>query len=205
MTSMNLIGQAREALDTPVLLVDLDVLESNIQRMARTIIQEAGVGWRPHTKGMKTPALAHLLLQAGAIGVTCAKLGEAEVMAAAGIRDILVANQVVGPQKIARLVHLRRHADVIVAVDNLANVEELDCAARDKGVQLRIVIEVDVGMKRAGVQPGEEALALAREIAGRQGLCFSGVMAWEAMALKSTHTSIVLQDTIGDKPEAVFI
>ena len=184
MTSMNLIGQARDALDTPVLLVDLDVLESNIQSMARTITQEAGVGWRPHTKGMKSPALAHLLLQAGALGVTCAKLGEAEVMAAAGIRDILVANQVVGPQKVARLAHLRRHADVMVAVDCLANVEELDRAAQDSGVQLRLVIEVDVGMKRAGVQPGEEALILAREIAARQGLCFAGVFAWEAMTLK---------------------
>ena len=184
MTPMNLIGQTTDALDTPVLLVDLDVLESNIQRMSDTIIHEAGVNWRPHTKGMKTPALAHMLLRAGAIGVTCAKLGEAEVMAAAGIRDILVANQVVGPQKAARLAHLRRHADVMVAVDSLANVEELDGAALEAGVQLRVVIEVDVGMERAGVQSGEEALALARQIARREGLHFAGVFTWEAMALK---------------------
>ena len=100
---MNLIGCRKEELDTPVLLVDLPTMERNIDRMASTIIHEAGVNWRPHTKGMKSPALAHKLLDAGAIGVTCAKLGEAEVMAAGGVKDILVANQVVGPQKIARL------------------------------------------------------------------------------------------------------
>ena len=109
MAQLGLIGQPREALDTPVLLVDLDILERNIERMARIILREAGVGWRPHTKGMKTPALAHMLLEAGAHGITCAKLGEAEVMAGAGVRDILVANLVVGAQKIARLVNLRRH------------------------------------------------------------------------------------------------
>jgi len=181
---INPIGQSKEALDTPVLIVDLSVMESNIERMARTIIQEAGVRWRPHTKGMKTPALAHMLIEAGASGITCAKLGEAEVMAAAGIRDILIANQVAGPQKIARLVNLRRHADVKVAVDSVENVDALDRAARDKGVRLGVVIEVDVGMKRAGVEPGENTLALAREIAGRQGLRFDGLMTWESIALK---------------------
>ena len=105
--------------------------------MARIILREAGVGWRPHTKGMKTPALAHMLLEAGAHGITCAKLGEAEVMAGAGVRDILVANQVVGAQKIARLVNLRRHCDIMVLVDNPANIEEIDRAAQAKGVQVR--------------------------------------------------------------------
>lgn len=102
----NLIGAPKESLDTPVLLVDLDILQRNIDRMAKTIVHEAGVGWRPHTKAMKTPALAHMCLAAGAHGVTCAKLGEAEIMAAAGIRDILVANQIVGPAKVDRLANL---------------------------------------------------------------------------------------------------
>ena len=86
------IGARKAALDTPVLLVDLDVLERNILKMRKTIIGEAGVGWRPHTKAMKNPDLARLCLDAGAHGVTCAKLSEAEVMADGGIRDILVAN-----------------------------------------------------------------------------------------------------------------
>src|SRR5215468_2028566 len=112
-----LIGRPVAELDTPALLVDLDVLDRNIARMQQTIIAGAGVGWRPHTKGIKVPALAHKLVQAGALGITCAKLGEAEVMAAAGIRDILIANEVVGPAKAARLARLVRHADVAVAVD----------------------------------------------------------------------------------------
>ncbi len=89
MAQMGVIGQPKEALDTPVLLVDLVALEHNIARLARTIVRQAGVHWRPHIKGIKTPALAHMLLEAGAIGVTCAKLGEAEIMAAAGIRGLV--------------------------------------------------------------------------------------------------------------------
>ena len=183
MAPTHLIGTRKEELDTPVLLVDLDKLEANIARMARVITREAGVCWRPHTKAMKTPALAHMLLEAGASGVTCAKLGEAEVMAAGGIRDILIANQVVGPQKIARLVNLRRHADVMVAVDCVDNVDALDRAAREKGVRLRVLIEVDTGMNRAGVEPGEPALALARHVARRPGLHLAGLMTWESHAL----------------------
>ena len=111
------IGRAARDLDTPVLIADLDVMERNIERMAQVITRDAGVRWRPHTKAMKSPAIARKLLDAGATGITCAKLGEAEVMAAAGIDDILIANQIVGPTKIARLVALRGCADVIVAVD----------------------------------------------------------------------------------------
>lgn len=183
MGRMGIIGQRKEEIDTPVLLVDLPVLERNIGRMASTIIQEAGVNWRPHTKGMKMPALAHMLLDAGASGVTCAKLGEAEVIAAAGIRDILIANQVVGSQKITRLVNLCRHAAVIVAVDSEENVDALNRAACEKGIQLRVLIEVNVGMNRAGTEHGEPTLALARKIVPRRGLQLVGLMTWESHAL----------------------
>ena len=104
-------GLGKNELDTPFLWVDLDGMEKNIAELAG-YFSEAGVDWRPHTKGIKVPAIAHQAIAAGAIGVTCAKLGEAEVMAAAGIRDILVANQVVGPRKVARLVNLCRQAGV---------------------------------------------------------------------------------------------
>ena len=99
----DLRGADRHAVDTPALLVDLDLLDANIARIAATC-RKHGIAWRPHTKGIKVPAIAHRLLGAGASGVTCAKLGEAEVMAAAGIGDIMIANQIVGAQKIARLV-----------------------------------------------------------------------------------------------------
>ena len=179
----SLVGQPREALDTPALMVDLDVLQRNIDRMTGTIIRDAKVGWRPHTKAMKTPALANLCLEAGAHGITCAKLGEAEVMADAGIRDILVANQIVGPTKIGRLVNVCRQADVMVCVDQYDNVQEIDHAAEARGVRPRILIEVDVGMGRCGVLPGEPAVSLARRIARLRHVRFAGLQTWEAHAL----------------------
>jgi D-serine deaminase-like pyridoxal phosphate-dependent protein len=177
------IGRHAADLDTPALLLDLDALERNVARMSETF-RAAGVGWRPHTKAIKAPALAHKLLDAGALGVTCAKLGEAEVMAAGGIRDILIANQVIGPLKIARLVELARVSDVIVAVDDPGNVRELDRACSAAGVRLRVVIEVDIGMHRAGVQPGAATVELARQVAGCPGLRLAGVFGWEGHAVK---------------------
>jgi D-serine deaminase-like pyridoxal phosphate-dependent protein len=174
-----MIGRPVRDLETPALLVDLDKLEQNIATMRRVIIQEAGIGWRPHCKAIKTPAIAHMLLRAGAHGVTCAKLGEAEVMAAAGIRDILIANQVVGEQKVARLAHLQRHAEVIVAVDCEAHVKALDAAARAAGTRVGTVLEVNIAMNRAGVEPGDRTVALARQVAACRGLRFAGLMAWE--------------------------
>ena len=101
------------------------------------------------------------------------------MLAAAGIQDILIANQIVGAGKIARLVNLAAYTEVMVAVDDAANVADLDAAAQAKGVRLRVVIEVDIGMARCGVQPGEPALALARDIVASPGLRFEGVMGYE--------------------------
>ena len=179
MTSpLGIVGQTKMALDTPVLLVDLAVMEGNIGRIA-AICRDANVSWRPHTKGIKIPAIAHQALAAGAIGVTCAKLGEAEVMVAAGIRDVLIANQIVGAPKIARLVGLQRHGEVKVLVDSADNVAALAAEARAAGVRLRVLIEVDVGMGRAGVASGESAIALARRIATLSALELVGVAGWE--------------------------
>jgi D-serine deaminase-like pyridoxal phosphate-dependent protein len=182
-THQSVVGRRTEELDTPALLVDLDRLERNVARMAQTIIHDAGVSWRPHVKGLKAPTLVRRLLDAGAIGVTCAKLGEAEAMAAGGVRDILIANQVVGPHKAARLARLRQRADVMVAVDGEENAVALDRAAQAAGVRLRVVVEVDTGMKRAGVLPGEPVLALAERLAARRGLEVAGAMTWESPAL----------------------
>jgi D-serine deaminase-like pyridoxal phosphate-dependent protein len=172
------IGIDKNDLDTPALWVDLEILERNIAKMAQ-FIKDSGVNWRPHTKGIKIPAIAHKLIAAGAIGITCAKLGEAEVMAAAGIHDILIASQVVGQAKAARLANLRHHADVMVAVDSLENAHQLSNAACQAGVTIRVVVEVNTGMDRCGVQPGENALTLAKQIDELPGLRFSGVMGWE--------------------------
>ena len=176
-----LIGQHKSALDTPALLVDLDVMEFNIARIVATC-RAHGVAWRPHSKAHKTPEIAHMQITAGAVGITCAKLGEAEVMAAAGIRDILIANQIVGPIKIARLVELGDRADTIVCVDSIENLMELDAAFTQANKRLRVAIEVNIGMNRAGVEPGAPVAALARKIASRPGLRFVGVVGWEAHA-----------------------
>ncbi len=151
-----MIGEPSSALDTPALLVDLDILEANIARIARTCASH-GVAWRPHVKGHKTAEIARLQVATGATGITCAKLGEAEVMADAGFRDILIANQIVGPLKVARLMRLLDRAAPMVAVDSLANVAELGRAAGGGDRRLAVVIEVDLGMHRAGVEPGAPA------------------------------------------------
>src|SRR3979490_732177 len=144
--------------------------------MAETF-RAAGINWRPHTKGLKSPALVERLLAAGASGITCAKTSEAEVMAESGVRDILIANQVVGEAKIARLLRVRELADPIVSVDSVANVEELPQDAQAEGTDLRVVIEVDTGMQRAGTAPGEATVELAKRIAQKSpNLRFAGVM-----------------------------
>ena len=172
----------KQELDTPALLVDLDRVERTIAEMA-AFFRGHGVGWRPHTKGQKVPEIAHMEIEAGALGITCAKLGEAEVMADAGIRDILIANQVVGRRKAERLAALLDRADVVVAVDSIVNGEELGVAAHARGKRLRVIVEVDNGMQRAGVPPGEPTVELARRLAALPGLRFCGVMAWEAHCL----------------------
>ncbi|MGQ9667576.1 MAG: DSD1 family PLP-dependent enzyme [Anaerolineae bacterium] len=172
------VGVRKDELDTPALWVDLDIMERNIRRLAE-FFRQAGVGWRPHMKGIKVPAIAHKLLQAGAHGVTCAKLGEAEVLAAAGIRDILVANQIVGPQKVRRLIYLQKQADVMVVVDSLENAREISAAAEEAGVRVRVLVEVNTGMNRCGVEPGEEGARFAGQVAALPGLRFAGFMSWE--------------------------
>ena len=167
-----------DAIDTPALLVDLDVFEKNMATIVARCA-EAGVAWRPHCKSHKCPEIARLQIAAGAIGVTCSKLAEAEAMAEAGITDILIANQIVGPLKIARLMLLRQRADVIVSVDSATNVYALNEAARQSDQQLRVVIEVNCGMDRAGVTPGDEVVALAKRIAAAGALQFAGLMTWE--------------------------
>lgn len=182
-------GILLEDIDTPALVIDLDLMEGNIARMADFF---AGVRatLRPHTKTHKTPALAHKQIAAGAKGVTCAKLGEAEVMAASGIRDLLVANQVVGRTKIDRLVALARHADILVAVDNPDNVREIAAAAQTVGATVGMLIEVNVGMNRCGVEPGEPTLELAGLIDRLPGVRFAGLMGYEGHIIANPDQAV---------------
>jgi len=172
------IGLSIDELDTPALLVDLDVLDRNIAFMSGQL-RERGVNWRPHAKAHKSPAVAHRLLAAGAIGITCAKLSEAEVYVASGIRDILIANQVVGPIKTRRLAALAAESEVMVAVDHIDQAKAIARDAAVIGSKPRIVIEVNCGMNRAGVEPGAPTVELAQQIAGLEDVRFEGLMTWE--------------------------
>jgi D-serine deaminase-like pyridoxal phosphate-dependent protein len=166
-------------LDTPALLVELGALERNLQRMA-DFVAVRGLRLRPHAKIYRaTPELAWRQLEAGAIGITCAKLAEAEVLAAAGVGDILIANQVVGARKVERLLALAKVCDVKVAVDSPENAAELAQAARSQGVRLGVLLEVNIGHNRCGVAPGAPALQLAQFILRQPGLQLRGLMGYD--------------------------
>jgi D-serine deaminase-like pyridoxal phosphate-dependent protein len=171
-------GVASAEIDTPALLIDHDKLIGNIRRMAEFFAARPA-NLRPHAKTHKCVEIARLQVEYGAVGITCAKLGEAEVMAAGGIPDILIANQIVGPIKIRRLVRLAKGCTVTVAVDDADNVAQLSAAAAAAGVTVRCLVEVDIGMGRCGVEPGQPALGLARLVDASPGLRFAGLQAYE--------------------------
>jgi D-serine deaminase-like pyridoxal phosphate-dependent protein len=167
-----------DELDTPCLLLDLDAVEHNIAAMMRQI-EGTGVALRPHFKTPKCPQVARMQLDAGAIGITVAKLGEAEVLADAGIGPILMANQVVGRIKIDRLMALlARGVDITVAVESEFNVRELAEGAARSGQRPAAIIEVDSGMGRCGTASPSESVSLARLLV-ESGIDYRGVMGYE--------------------------
>ncbi len=174
----NLIGQELRAVDTPALVIDLPAMEQNLQTMA-DFFADKPAKLRPHAKTHKSPVIAHKQLALGAVGITCAKLGEAEVLIEAGVPDVLVANQIVGPLKIARLMGLLHHGRVTIAVDNEDNLRDLARAASERGVTLEVLVEVNTGMDRCGVEPGEGAVTLAKIAADLPGIRFRGIQAYE--------------------------
>jgi len=165
-------------IDTPALLLDARALTANIRRLA-DYFTGRHCKLRPHFKSHKCAAIARKQMEAGAVGITCAKLGEAEAVADSGIRSILIANQIVGPLKIRRLIELCRRADPMVAVDSAENVEMLSALAAAAGVSIGVLVEVDIGMGRCGAAPGLPALELARQVAAAPGLRFEGLQGYE--------------------------
>jgi D-serine deaminase-like pyridoxal phosphate-dependent protein len=164
--------------DTPGLLLDLDALTENIRTLA-SFFAGKRCRLRPHFKSHKCTRIARMQMDAGAAGITCAKLGEAEAVADAGIRNILIANQIVGPLKIGRLMALCRRADPMVAVDSAENARMLSAHASAAGVNLGVLVEVDVGMGRCGTPPGQPALELAKLVSSLPGLEFKGLQGYE--------------------------
>ena len=147
-------------IDTPALLLDLDAMERNLAKMAG-FFSAGSTRLRPHYKNHKCPALARRQLAAGAIGMTCATLSEAEALVAHGIGNLLISSEIVGDQKIRRFVDLSRRTDVIAVVDNAYAARPLAAAGREKGHRIGVLVDINVGQNRTGVKPGEPALALA--------------------------------------------
>jgi D-serine deaminase-like pyridoxal phosphate-dependent protein len=172
----------KSEIPTPALLLDMDAMEANLNRMA-TFFAEGPTRLRPHYKNHKCVALARRQLAQGAIGITCATLGEAEALARNGIRDILIANEIAGAPQIERFVQLSRITDVMVGVDNERAVCALSAASVQANVQLNVVVDVDDGMGRCGVPPGAPALALA-QLATAQGLRFRGLIGYEGHCVR---------------------
>jgi D-serine deaminase-like pyridoxal phosphate-dependent protein len=165
-------------LDTPQLLLDLDVIDRNLAYLLDAA-RARSVDVRVHFKSLKCASLARYLTERGVRSFLCAKLCEAEVLIGAGMTDVFVANQIVGPLKLARLARLARRASLRVCVDDADNVAEMGRAVREAGASLGVLVEVDVGMNRCGVEPGEPALALARRIADEPGLRFLGLQGYD--------------------------
>ena len=173
-------GTPVEELDTPAIIIDLPTFERNIFKLHGYFGQQT-CKVRPHVKTPKSPAVAHIQIAAGGTtgGICAAKVGEAEAMVLGGIRQVLIANQVIGRPKVQRLMQLARYADLMVCVDSAANVDELSQATQAFGATLGCLVEVNVGLNRCGVEPGIPALELARHVARSPGLRFGGLSGYE--------------------------
>jgi D-serine deaminase-like pyridoxal phosphate-dependent protein len=172
----------RSEIKTPALLLDLAAMESNLKKMA-AFFGEGPTRLRPHYKNHKCIALAKRQMDLGAIGMTCATVDEAEALVRSGIKSILLANEIAGTAKIERFAWLSDEVDLMVAVDNQSTISALSAASAHMNVQLRVLVDVDTGMGRCGVPPGEPALALA-QMAHAEGLRFRGLTGYEGHCVR---------------------
>ena len=174
------VGMRLDEVDTPALILELDAFETNLKRLAQAVAGRVRV--RAHAKTHKCPEIGKRQIAAGAVGLCCQKVSEAEAMVEDGIGDVLVSNEVVGAQKLERLAALAGRARIGVCVDDAGNVRDLEAAMKHAGTRIDVYIELEVGMRRCGVAPGEPALALARAIAASPSLRFAGLHAYHGRA-----------------------
>lgn len=173
-----MIGRHKIEVDTPALLLYMDTVERNISRMAQFFADKT-CKLRPHVKTHKLPLIAHRQIEAGAIGITCAKLGESKIFLEAGIKNVLIANEIVGKTKIEKLIHLSTYGHLIVCVDQFENAKEISEAARNRGRKINVLVEVNVGLNRCGVLPGKPAKEFVQRISALKNLAFRGIMGYE--------------------------
>ena len=189
------IGRPRHDLITPALILDLDVARKNITNMAE-YMSRVSAKLRPHIKVHKSPELGRMQMEAGeSIGLTTATVWEALVMVRGGIDDILIANEVVGEEKIRTLADLAREAHMIVAIDDTRNAEDLSAAALKAGSTLGVLIDLDVGMERCGVRTKEEALHLVQHVSKLRGLRFEGMMGYEGHCMLEPDPDLRVRKT----------
>ncbi len=174
-------GMPEAAIQTPALVVDLDALERNIAKMQAAALA-MGVQLRVHGKMHKSAAIAQMQIAAGAIGICCQKVSEAEAFARAGVGDILISNEVRDPVKIDRLARLPKLARIGICVDDLANVAELSEAAQRHGTVIECLVEIDCGARRCGVTSSAAVVEIARAIDTASGLRFAGLQAYQGAA-----------------------
>jgi 3-hydroxy-D-aspartate aldolase len=174
-------GMREDEIDTPALVIDLDAFEFNLDTMA-ALLAPTGVKLRAHAKTHKSPIIAKLQMGRGAVGNCVQKVAEAEALAWGGIPDILVSNEVVGTLKLSRLCALSRIAKIAVCADDSGQVAAIEAAAADAGIRMTVLVEIDVGAGRCGVQPGPDAVALATRIAASKHLIFGGLQAYQGSA-----------------------
>lgn len=173
------IGTFEADIDTPALVVDLDVMDQNIEKLNSLLKAYPNVRPRLHGKAHKSPEIACLQIEKhNAVGVCCQKLTEAEAMVAGGVPDVLISNEVVQRPKLKRLSELAKHAKVSICADDIANVRDISRAVSEAGVQIGVLVEVNVGQNRCGVDTPSEAVALAQEIFSLPGLEFRGIQAY---------------------------
>lgn len=175
------IGMPLTEVDTPALILDLDAFGRNLDRMDASLAGKK-IRIRPHAKSHKCPEIALRQIKRGAVGVCCQKVSEAEAMVDGGVPDVLIANEVVGAPKLKRLAALAKRARIAVCADDTGNVTALDEAARAAGVKLNVLVEINVGANRCGVEPGEPALRLAQAISRSTNLRFDGLQAYQGAA-----------------------
>jgi D-serine deaminase-like pyridoxal phosphate-dependent protein len=161
-------------LDTPALVIELDIMEANLRRVA-DYTRQHNLRLRPHTKTHKIPALGRRQVELGAVGLTVAKVGEAEVMADSGTPDLLVAYPILGARKLQRLTEVARRTRVTVGLDSIDSAQQLSDAAQQAGVEIGVLCEMDVGLGRVGVDPGEAVLQLVQSASGLPGLRYEGI------------------------------
>ncbi len=182
----DLLGRPAAAIDTPALVIDLDAMERNLERMAAFAAQH-GVMLRPHAKMHKSATLARLQMARGAVGVCVQKTSEAEALAALGVNNIYISNEVVSPFKLKRVMAVARELQALggqlaIAVDSLEGLRRLAQAAHGQHAAIRVFIEIDVGHGRCGLAPGAPAVALANEMALHPALQFGGLQAYHGRA-----------------------